>query len=47
MDMNLSEVRDTVKDGEPGVLQPTWLQRIGHGLAVTIKLLRPFGTGID
>ena len=30
MDMNLSNLWDTVKDVEPGMLQSTWPQRVGH-----------------
>ena len=33
MDMNLSNLREIVKDGEPGVLQSMRSQRAGHGLA--------------
>ena len=29
--VNLSKLWETVKDGEPGVLQSMGLQRIGHG----------------
>ena len=30
MDMTLSKLRETVKDGESGVLQSMGLQRVGH-----------------
>ena len=33
MDMNLSELQETVRDGAPGVLQSMGLQRVGHDLA--------------
>ena len=33
MDMNLSELKKTVKDKKPGVLQFMGLQRVGHKLA--------------
>ena len=33
VDMNLSKLWETVKDGEPGVLQSMGSQRIGHELA--------------
>ena len=33
MDMNLSNLRETVKDGEPGLLQSMGSQRVGHDLA--------------
>ena len=32
VNMNLSKHREIVKDGEPGVLQSTGLQRVGHDL---------------
>ena len=31
--MNLSKLRETVEDGEPGVLQSMGWQRVGHKLA--------------
>ena len=33
MDMNLSKLRETLKTGEPGVLQFMGFQRVGHVLA--------------
>ena len=30
MDMSLSKLRETVKDREPGPLQPMGLQRVGY-----------------
>ena len=40
MDMNLSKFRETVKDGEPGVLWSMGSQRAGHDL-VTEQQLSP------
>ena len=34
MDMNLSKLQETVKDGQPGVPQSTGSQRVGHDLAM-------------
>ena len=33
MDMNLSKLREIVKDGEPGMLQSMGSQGVGHDLA--------------
>ena len=33
MDMHLHKLREIVKDGEPGRLQSTGLQRVGQDLA--------------
>ena len=33
MDMNLSKLQETAKEGEPGVLQSVTSRRIGHDLA--------------
>ena len=32
MDMNLSKLREMVKDRKPGLLQSMRLQRVGHNL---------------
>ena len=36
MDMSLSELRELVMEGRPGVLQFMGLQRIGHDLATDL-----------
>ena len=33
MDMSLSKLQEIVRDGEPGAVQSTGLQRVGHDLA--------------
>ena len=33
MNMSLSQLREMVKTGKPGVLQSMWSQRVGHDLA--------------
>ena len=38
MDTSLSKLQEIVKDREPGVLQSTESQRIGHNLAIEQRL---------
>ena len=35
MDMNVSKLRETVRTGNPGVLQSTGSKRVGHNLVTT------------
>ena len=35
-DMNLSKLRELVKDSRPGVLWFTWSQRVGHALSTEL-----------
>ena len=37
-DMNLSRLQERVKDRQPGVLQSTESQRVGHNLATEQQL---------
>ena len=42
MDMNLSKLLEIVEDREPGMLQSTGSQRVGHGLATEQQQPWPF-----
>ena len=52
MHMNLSKLQEIVEDGEPGMLQSTGSQKVGHNLLTeqqqqqkTRQLMRTFCTG--
>ena len=40
MDMNLSKLREEVKDREPGVLQSMGSQRVGHNWVTELRSLK-------